>query len=171
MEAAHRLDPLSHVITLSLAATYDCVGRFADATPLYQQGLAQSPSAWYGWGLDINHELALGHVDRAVFAYRRWLVGMGDDTARVVNLEREIRDPATRGAAIQKMVDRNDMHTAVAFARWLSGDDSAIAVLERKPYYGRGPTPSALMSVILGPRLRANPRMIALIPKLRRRLD
>ena len=63
------------------------------------------------------------------------------------------------------------MHTAVAFARWLSGDDSAIAVLERKPYYGRGPTPNGLMNAILGPRIRANQRMIALMPKLKRRLD
>jgi serine/threonine-protein kinase len=169
MEAAHRLDPLSHVITLSLAALYDGVDRFADATPLYVQGLTQSPEAWYGWGLNINHELALAHLDRAVFAYKRWLVGMGDDTMRVVNLERDLRDSATRGAAIQKMVERNDMHAAVGFARWLSGDDAAIAVLERKPSFGRGPTPSQLMGVILGPRLRNNARYRALAPKLSRR--
>jgi eukaryotic-like serine/threonine-protein kinase len=169
MEAAHRLDPLSHVITLSLAASYDAIDRFADATPLYAQGFAQSPEAWYAWGLNINHELALGHVDRAVLAYKRWLVGMGDDSTGVVNLQRELENPATRGGAIQEMVRRKDMHTAVAFARWLSGDDSAIALLERTPYYGRGPTPSLLMAAILGPRLRASPRMIALIPKLSRR--
>jgi len=165
MEAAHRLDPLSHVITLSLAAAYDAVDRFADATPLYAQGLVQSPDAWYGWGIKIGHELGLGHVDQAVLAYRRWLVGMGDDTTRVVNLERELRDPATRGAAIQRMVDANDMHTAVAFTRWLSGDDAVIALLERKPSAGRGPTPPLLMGTILGPRLRANPRIRALVPK------
>jgi TolB-like protein len=169
MEAAHRLDPLSHVITLSLAASYDAVDRFADATPLYAEGLAQSPEAWYGWGLNINHELALGHVDRAVLAYKRWLVGMGDDTTRVVNLERELQDPTTRGTAIQKMVARNDMHTAVAFARWLSGDDSAIAVFERNPSFGRGPTPNLLMGVIFGPRLRANGRIGALEQKMRQR--
>ena len=38
-----------------------------------------------------------------------------DDTTRVVNLEREL-NPATRGAAIQKMAARNDMQTR-AFAR------------------------------------------------------
>jgi TolB-like protein len=166
METAHRLDPLSHVITLSLAGLYDAVDRFADATPLYAAGLAQSPEAWYGWGLRVGHELALGHVDSAVFAYRRWLVGMGDDTTRAANLERELQQPVTRDAAIQRMVQANDMHSAVAFTRWLSGDDAVVALLERKPSSGRGPTPSMLMSAILGPRLRANPRIRALWTKL-----
>ncbi|MEP7002739.1 MAG: protein kinase, partial [bacterium] len=166
MEAAHRLDPLSHVITLSLAILYDGVDRFADATPLYAQGFGQSPEAWYGWGVKVGHELALGHVGQAVVAYRRWLVGMHDDTTLALNLERELQDPATRGVAIQKMVARHDMHSAVAFARWLSGDDAAIALLERTPSAGRGPTPDGLLYVILGPRLRANPRIRALGPKL-----
>ena len=141
METAHRLDPLSHVITLSLAGSYDALDRFADATPLYAQGFAQSSDAWYAWGLNVGHELALGHVDRAVFAYGRWLVGMRSDTTAVLGLERELEKPATRAAAILHMVERNDMHAAVAFARWLSGDDAAIALLERKPSAGRGPTP------------------------------
>src|SRR5512133_3144372 len=46
------------------------------------------------------------------------------------------------------------------------GDDAAIAVLERKTSFGRGPTPSQLMGVILGPRLRDNARYRALVPKL-----
>ena len=166
MEAAHRLDPLSHVITLSLAGSYDGVDRFTDATPLYTLGLAQSPTAWYGWGLKVGHELGLGHVDQAVFAYRRWLVGMGDDTTRADNLERELQDPGTRNAAIQKMVQANDVHSAVAFARWLSGDEAAIALLERKPSAGRGPTPHLILGTILGPKLRADPRIRALWPKL-----
>ena len=167
METAHRLDPLSHVITLSLAGLYDAVDRFADATPLYAQGLAQSPEAWYAWGLKVGHDLALGHTDQAVHAYRRWLVGMRDDTTRAANLERELAEPTTRGAAIQRMVQANDMHSAVAFARWLSGDDAAIALLERKPSVGRGPTSFGLLIGIMGPRLRANPRVRALMPKLR----
>ncbi|MEO7101764.1 MAG: protein kinase [Gemmatimonadaceae bacterium] len=166
METAHRLDPLSPVITLSLAADYDAVDRFADATLLYTQGLVQSPEAWYGWGLNVGHELALGHLDKAVFAYKRWLVGMGDDTTRAVNLERELRDTATRGPAIHKMVQAHDMHAAVAFTRWLVGDDSVIALIERKPSAGRGPTPVELMGAILGPRLRANAKIRALWPKL-----
>ena len=110
----------------------------------------------------VGHEIALGHLDQAVHAYKRWLVGMGDDTTRALNLARELQDPAARGTAIQKMVERNDMHSAVAFARWLGGDDAAIQLLERKPSAGRGPTPGMLMAVILGPRLRANARIRAL---------
>ena len=139
---------------------------FADATPLYAQGLVQSPEAWYAWGLKIGHELALGHVDQAVFAYRRWLVGMGDDTTRAANLERELQDSTKRSAAIQKMVQARDMHSAVAFTRWLSGDDAVIALLERTPSVGRGPTPGGILYMILGPRLRANPRIRALVPKM-----
>ena len=166
MEVAHRLDPLSHVITLSLAIAYDGADRFADATPLYAQGLAQSPEAWYAWGAKIGHELALGHVDLAVFAYRRWLHGMGGDTTRTVNLETDLKNPAKRGAAIQKIVEANDMFPAVAFTRWLIGDDAAITLLERKDSAGRGATPGAILNGILGPRIRANPRFRALVPKL-----
>ncbi|MEP6832290.1 MAG: protein kinase [Gemmatimonas sp.] len=171
MESAHRLDPLSHVITISLAAQYDAVDRFADATPLYAQGLTQSPQAWYGWGLKVGHEMALGSLEQAVFAYRRWLVGMGDDTVQVANLEAELQNAATRNAAIQKMVARNDMHAAVAFTRWLSGDEAVVQLLERKPSAGRGPTPTALMLGILGPRLRENARVRVIIPKLGARTD
>ena len=166
MEAAHRLDPLSHVITLSLAIAYDGADRFADATPLYAQGLAQSPEAWYAWAGKIGHELALGHVDLAVFAYKRWLHGMGDDTTRVLNLESDLKNPAKRGAVIQKMVQADDVVPAVAFTRWLMGDDATIALLETKVSSGRGPTPGAILYGILGPRLRANPRFRALVPKL-----
>jgi tetratricopeptide (TPR) repeat protein len=166
METAHRLDPISHVITLSLAADYDALDRFAESTPLYAQGLVRSPEAWYGWGLKIGHELGLGHVDQAVFAYKRWLVGMRDDTTHIQNLERELKDPVTRGAAIQKMVERNDVHSAVAFTRWLNGDDAVLDLLERKPSAGRGPTLTGLLFAVLGPRIRSSARYRALVPKL-----
>jgi len=44
--------------------------------------------------------------------------------------------------------------------------DSGEAQLERKTSAGRGPTPGAILNGILGPRLRANPRMRALLLKL-----
>ncbi|MEP6764711.1 MAG: protein kinase [Gemmatimonadaceae bacterium] len=167
MEIAHRLDPLSHVITLSVALLYDAADRFTEATPLFAQALTQSPEAWYGWGGKIGHEMALGHVDQAVFAYKRWLIGMHDDTTRALNLERDLRDSTRRSAAIKKMVKSRDMIPAVAFTRWLSGDDAVIALLTRNPTTGRGPTPFLIMYGMLGPRLRANPQVQTLLPKLR----
>ena len=166
MEAAHRLDPLSHVITLSLAGLYDGADRFAEATPLYDQGLVQSPEAWYAWGMKVGHELALGRVDRAVTAYRQWVGGIGGDTARTLQLEQELLDPARRGDAIRKMAQSGHVFAALAFARWLSGDEAAIALLQRLASPGSGPTPGALVNGILGPRLRANARVRALLPTL-----
>jgi len=167
MEAAHRLDPLSHVITLSLALTYDGDDRFAEATPLFAQGLAQSPEAWYAWGGKVGHELALGRVDEAVLAYKRWLTGMGDDTVRASRLAQELRDPASRSRAIERMVQAGDVHSAVAFTRWQSGDDAVIALLGRMSSIGRGPTPWLLLNGVLGPKLRSDPRVPPLVAKLR----
>ena len=166
MEAAHRLDPLSHVITLSLALLYDGADRFGDATPLYMQGLAQSPEAWYAWAGKVGHELALGRVDEAAAAYRRWLVGMGQDTTGASRLEHALLDPASRGRAIDAMVRARDVHAGVAFTRWLRGDNATVALLQQVASSGRGPTSTRVLYTILGPRLRANPRVQALAPTL-----
>ncbi|MEO5588804.1 MAG: protein kinase [Gemmatimonadaceae bacterium] len=167
MEAAHRLDPLSHVITLSLALTYDADDRFAEATPLLAQGLAQSPEAWYAWGGKIGHDLALGDVDEAVRSYKRWLTGMGDDTVRVSRLAQELRNPASRSRAIEQMVQVGDVHSAIAFTRWQTGDDAVIALLGRMSSTGRGPTPGLILNGVLGPKLRSDPRVRSLMAKLR----
>lgn len=135
---------------------------------MYAQGFAQSPEAWYAWGAKINHELAIQRVDSAVFAYKRWLVGMEDDTVRAANLEIDLKDSTRRAAAIRKMVDANDMNPAVAFTRWLIGEEAVVALLERKTTTGRGPTPYTIMLGILGPRLRGNARVGAISEKLKR---
>ncbi len=87
MEIAHRLDPLSHVITLSLAIAYDGADRFAEATPLYDQVLAQSPEAWYAWTTFVGHELALGKIDAAIDAMRT-SSGSRADTAPLMRAAR-----------------------------------------------------------------------------------
>ncbi|HTO72651.1 MAG TPA: protein kinase, partial [Gemmatimonadales bacterium] len=97
METAHRLDPLSHVITLSLACFYDGADRFADATPLYEQGLAQSPEAYYAWAAMVGHQLALGKVDEAITAFERSRGWPHVDTASA-GIARGLRAPATRAA-------------------------------------------------------------------------
>ena len=168
MEVAHRLDPLSHVITLSLACLYDGADRFADATPLYVQGMAQSPQAWYGWACLVGHELALGRVDSAAIAYRRYHAGFLGDSAGAARRERAIRDPAARAALINEMVASNDLIAALAIARWLRDDAAVLGVLKAAHDPGRGPTPWLGVLVTLGPTLRADARVLALLPQMGR---
>jgi eukaryotic-like serine/threonine-protein kinase len=165
METAHRLDPLSHVITLSLAVAYDGADRFDEATPLYAQGLAQSPEAWYAWKLRIGHELALGHIDAAAVALRRFQMSQGDDSANAARVERGVRNAATRGATIDELEHWRDVTPAIAFTRWFRGDEATIALLERIATRADRPTTTLFMNPVLGPRLRANPRVQALAPK------
>ena len=166
METAHRLDPLSHVITISLAACYDGLDRFAEATPLYAQGLAQSPEAWYGWAALASHHLALGHVDSAATAVRRYVTGFTGDSAGAARMERGLRDPATRDATVAAMAKTEDLAAAVAFTRWLHGDEAVVALLARLDGFGRGPTPGLGMIGALGPKLRADPRVRATLVRL-----
>jgi serine/threonine-protein kinase len=166
MEIAHRLDPLSHVITLSLAALYDGADRTADATPLYEQGLAQSPEAYYAWFGMVGHELALGHLDLALTAFeksRGW-PSLDTTTTRIVA---RLRDPTTRGAAIDAMARTGNPVPAAVFSRWLRGDDATLSMLERVAAAGHdGGGSSMNMYLALGPKLRADPRFLALLPRL-----
>ena len=168
METAHRLDPLSHVITLSLALAYDGADRFAEATPLYAQGLAQSPEAWYAWTGLIGHELALGHITEAAAAMRR-AVGwrLTADSATAARLERGLLDPATREATVDELArTKRGSVIALAFARWLRGDEATIAMLGKMVVEDRGPTGTLILYTFLGPRLRANPKVQRLAPLL-----
>ncbi len=166
METAHRLDPLSHVITLSLAFAYDGADRFAEATPLYQQGLAQSPEAYYAWITLVGHELALGRMSEAIAALGKSFPVLALDSARVVRLERGLTDPATRAATIDELASLDDPILAIPFFRWLRGDEATLAMLESSFTAGHSLHGSALSFAQLGPKLRANPRFLALIPSL-----
>ena len=169
MEIAHQLDPLSHVITLSLANLYDGADRFADATPLYTQGLAQSPEAWYAWMGRVGHELALGHVDSAAASFRRVQRSQGVDSATAARTERGLVDPATRDATVDALIRAEDLsahHAAVAFARWTRDTATVYRVLERMAGQGTGSTPILMVYSMLGPNLRADPRVQALAVKI-----
>ncbi|MEP6591787.1 MAG: protein kinase [Gemmatimonadota bacterium] len=166
METAHRLDPVSHVITLSLAAFYDGADRFADATPLYREGLAQSPEAYYAWASMVGHEFALGHVDEALGAFEKSL-GWPSLDPTWTRIAVELRNPATRAAALDRLGRTGNAAMAVVFFRWLRGDDATLTMLERVAAAGRGAGGSAMqMYVMLGPKMRADPRFLALLPKL-----
>jgi serine/threonine-protein kinase len=166
MEVAHRLDPLSHVITLSLAALYDGGDRVADATPLYEQGLAQSPEAYYAWFTLMGHELALGHLDKALAAFEKSRGWPSLDTT-LPRFASQLRDPSTRTAAIDAMARSGNPVPATVFSRWLRGDDATLSMLERVAAAGRdGGGSSMNMYLALGPKLRADPRFLALLPRL-----
>ncbi len=166
MEVAHRLDPLSHVITLSLAAFYDGADRTADATPLYAQGLSQSPEAYYAWAAMVGHELALGHLDQALAAFEKSRAWPNLDTTST-RIFGQLRNPATRAAALDAMARVENPVPAVAFFRWLRGDDATLSMLERVVAAGHNGGGSSMnMYIFLGPKLRASPRFLALIPRL-----
>jgi hypothetical protein len=156
------------VITLSLANLYDGADRFVDATPLYAQGLAQSPEAWYAWKGRVGHELALRHVDSAAASFRRVQRAEGVDSATAVRIERGLVDPARRDATVNELIQGNDLsghHAALAFARWTRDDATVYRVLERMAGKGTGSTPIIIAYSILGPKLRADPRVQALMIK------
>jgi serine/threonine-protein kinase len=169
MEAAHRLDPLSHVITLSLAMAYDGANRFAEATPLYAQGLAQSPEAWYAWIGLFGHELALGRFDAAVSAYHRAIATRldGSRLAEATRQAEALADPKTRDRAVAEVINRGDPHLALALARWLRGDSAAVSLMESIVRDGRWKKkPTVVLYPILGPALRGDPRMQASFRRL-----
>jgi TolB-like protein/tetratricopeptide (TPR) repeat protein len=165
MEVAHRLDPLSHVITLSLAMGYDGADRFAEATPLYAQGLAQSPEAWYAWSGKVGHELALGHLDDAMAALRTRLAGSGADSATVARTERGLRGAATRAATIDDLARTRCLPCGLVLSRWLRGDEATIALLEALATGPHVSEHSLYYYGALGPKLRALPRVQALGPR------
>jgi eukaryotic-like serine/threonine-protein kinase len=162
MEMARRLDPLAHVITISLATAYDGLDRFADASPLYETGLAQSPQAWYGWRARFGHDLALGNMDAAAVAL---LKAAEDPTASKGEVLRRLAplwsDPATRHRATDELIASGPIFAAIPLARWMRNDSVVIDVFER---YSRDPgyhdyDAPGFMYALLGPRMASDARL------------
>ncbi|MBA2670829.1 MAG: hypothetical protein H0U67_10695 [Gemmatimonadetes bacterium] len=167
MEIAYRLDPLSHVIVLSLAAGYDAVGRYPEAAPLYAQGFDLAPDAWWSVILFCNHVLVTNGLDAATPCYRRSALATGSDTARANDLERALRDPARRDSAIDAMARHGNPLDAVPLLKVLRGDDAVIAHLramaarpERVDFH------RCILAVMLGVRLRSDSRVRGLLVQL-----
>ena len=162
MEVAHRLDPLAHVITISLALEYDGDDRFAEASPLYAQGLAQSPEAWYGWRVKFGHDLALRKPDDAAASL---LMAAKDPAADKGAILRRLApmwsDPATRERATDELIASGPAFAAIALARWMRSDSVLIAVLEG---FARDSTQvdanaAYMMYPLLGVRMSVDPRL------------
>jgi len=162
MEAAHRLDPLAHVITLSLAFAYDGADRFADASPLYAQGLAQQPQSWYAWRLRFSHDLALKRFDDAADALLMSIEDPATDKHEIVaRFGPQWRDPATREAATDSLIASGPAFASVTLARWMRSDSVVLAVMRRIPGDPREIEVRSAWGAmtVLGPRLRADPRL------------
>ena len=162
MEVAHRLDPLAHVITLSLAICYAGQERNADAAPLFAQGLAQQPQAWYGWRLRFGHDLARGRLDDAVVALQESLKDHATDKRDVLaRFVPRWANPSTREMATDSLIARGPAFVALPLARRMRSDSVLAAVMDRvagDPEQIEARNTWA-MYAILGPRLREDPRL------------
>ncbi|MBY0489254.1 MAG: protein kinase [Gemmatimonadaceae bacterium] len=169
MEAAHRLDPLAHVITLSLAIAYAGQDRHAEADPLFAQGLAQQPQAWYGWRFRFSHELALGRLDAAAVALNTALGAKTHERRDVLARFAPLwSNPATREMATDSLIARGPTFAAISLARYMRDDNAVLAVFERAI---RDPEMIEArvawgMYAYYGPRLREDPRLQPLFRQL-----
>lgn len=132
MEEAHRLDPLAHVITLSLAVAYDGADRFRDAEPLYQRGLEQSPEAWYAWRFRVAHLLARGLRDAAGRSLARSLRDeFHPSHAAWASVNEVWDDPEALDARIDELTGQWEWDIGLILVRWLRGEDQVLGYLQR----------------------------------------
>jgi TolB-like protein/tRNA A-37 threonylcarbamoyl transferase component Bud32 len=160
MEIAHRLDPLAHVITLSLAVAYDGADRFAEAVPLYERGLAQSPRAWYAWRFRVAHHLAQGQMDRAADALRQATLDVRHPAHAAWQAVSDAwSDPQALDAIIDGLVAPSEWDLGITLTRGLRGEDAVLGYLRRlreEDAQIRSGTRWAAYA-LLGPRLRQDP--------------
>ena len=162
MEIAHRLDPLAHVITLSLAVAYDGAGRYEEAAALYEQGLTQSPQAWYAWRFRVGHHLAQGQMEGAGDALRQ----AARDVRHPSHAQWQAAadawpDPQALDAIMDGLVGPFMWDLGIPLVRGLRGEDAVVGYLRRLREAGseipRGLRWAAY--ALLGPRLRMDPEI------------
>jgi hypothetical protein len=79
---------------------------------------------------------------------------------------RGLRDPATRDATIDALGRADNPLLAIPFFRWLRGDDATLRMLEAAAAAGRTTGSALNMYIMLGPKLRATPRLLAILPRM-----
>ena len=166
MERAKQLDPLSLIIILSLGFAYDGAERSDEAAAQFDQARAITPDHLLTQSFGCIHELLSGDYAQAAADYRGYVVATGGDTAHAAALERRIREPASRSQALRELAGAW-VNFAVAIHRVLEGEGAMQAYLEklvddprRKEMY------SPNMHSILGPRLRADPRIRSILVRM-----
>jgi TolB-like protein/tetratricopeptide (TPR) repeat protein/tRNA A-37 threonylcarbamoyl transferase component Bud32 len=167
MERARELDPLSYVIVVSLAATYDGGDRGSEAPPLIEQADALNPGNPLTFQVQFAHDMILRQFEQAASDYRRYLVATGTDSAEAADIERRLRDPALRTPAFRKLAEPASAF-GVLIHRVLDGDDVTIAYLAGLV---KSPTRESIggpaLYAGLGPKLRADPRVQNILAQLR----
>jgi serine/threonine-protein kinase len=166
MERAKRFDPLSVIIVTSLGFAYDGAERPGEAEAQFDQARAIDPVHPLTLSFGFIHELLSGDYAQAAADYRGYLLVTAVDSSHAALMERRIRDPALRTDALREAAG-TWVNFAVAIDRVLDGEGAVLANLEklvddprRKEMYG----PS--MHSILGPRLRADPRIRAVLVRM-----
>jgi TolB-like protein/Tfp pilus assembly protein PilF len=166
MERARELDPLSYVIVVSLAATYDGGDRGSDAPPLIEQADALNPGNPLTFQVQFAHDMILRQFEQAASDYRRYLVATGTDSAGAADIERRLRNPALRVAALRQIAEPSSSF-GVLIHRVLDSDDTSIAYLAglvKSPL--RESIGGPALYAALGPKLRANPRVQDILVQL-----
>ena len=166
MERAKQLDPLSIIIVTSLGFAYDGAERWREAAVQFDQARAIAPDHPLTGAFGFIHELLVRNFDQAAADYRRYLVITGNDTIHAADAERRMKDPALRTEALREAADKW-VNFAIAVHRVLDGDGAMRPYLERLVDDSRrmrmyGPN----MHSILGPRLRADPQIRAVLVRM-----
>jgi TolB-like protein/Tfp pilus assembly protein PilF len=166
MERAKQLDPLAVIIIVSLGFAYDGAERPDEAEAQFNQARAIAPDDFLTRSFGCIHELLSGDYAQAAADYRGYLVVTGGDSSHAALMERRIRDPALRAEALREAAG-TWANFAVAIHRVLDGEGAMLAYLEKlvdDPLRERMYSPS--MHSILGPRLRADPRIRAVLVRM-----
>jgi TolB-like protein/tRNA A-37 threonylcarbamoyl transferase component Bud32 len=168
MERARELDPLSYVIVVSLAASYDGDDRATEAVPFYAQAQVLSPDHPLTLRCIFAHDLILAQTEAAASDYRRFLIATGSDSARAADLERRLRDPARRTATLREIAAASSApELGIIIHRMIDGDDATIAYMAAMVKDPRRESLGAAgLYAYLGPKLRANPRMQDILVQL-----
>jgi tetratricopeptide (TPR) repeat protein len=166
MERARQLDPLSPIILVSLGFAYDGADRPAEAEALFSQARAVAPGHLLSTSFGFIHEVLSGDWQQAAADYRGSLAVSEVDSSRGADIERRIRDPALRREALRE-ASATWINYEVAIHRALEGDDAMLAYLETlvdDPRREQMFSPN--FHSILGPRLRADPRIRAVLVRM-----
>jgi TolB-like protein/Tfp pilus assembly protein PilF len=166
MERAKQLDPLSVVTTVSLATAYDGAERRPEADAMFEQARQLAPDHGVVLYFASVHDLYRGDNENLAADFARLARSTGADSSAAAALERRLRDPAQRSAALRETIDgpgRVSWRALVYHA--LDGNDRMIQYLsEQVADPKRADFGSLLICGCLGS-LRADPRMQAVLSR------